>query len=263
MNKINLIGGLPRSGSTLLCALLQQNKSFHATQTSCIPHWFKKNTEIFSDFVFQKYDKANLSPRILNGYEGFVKGFYKKEKIVFDKDRNWIKIFPFFKKIFPKAKLIFIYRNVENVLASIIKQEFKTEEFHTPDINDFLSKDDLINYWLREDNIILSPLIYLKNCIDRGFLKDIVCVEYGELIEKPQETMDKIHSFLKLTKNKYNFDNIEFTNEENDNINNLKFLHTVKKKLEKINHKNYFNKDQKNFIKLKTEYFKKDLNLNV
>lgn len=263
MNKINLIAGLPRSGSTLLCAILQQNKSFHATQTSLLPHWFKKNTEVFSEGIYSRYNRVNLSPRILNGYEGFIKGFYKKEKIVFDKDRNWIKIFPLFKKIFPKAKLIFIYRNVEDVLASIIKQEFKREEYHNPPINNFLSKDGLINYWLQDDNIILSPLFYLKNCKDRGFLKDIIFIEYEELIEKPQKTMEKIHSFLQLPKTTYQFNNISFTNQENNDIDNLKFLHTVKKKLKRIDHKTYFDKEQKNFIKSKIEYFEKKLNLNV
>ena len=263
MNKINLIAGLPRSGSTLLCALLNQKKSFYATQTSLLPHWFKKNTEIFSGGVYNKYNKTNLSKRMLDGYKEFVKGFYKKEKIVFDKDRNWIKVFPLFKKIFPQTKLIFIYRNVEDVLASIIKQEFKSEEYHNPDINDYLTKDSLINYWLQDDNIILSLLFYLKNCKDRGFSKDILCVEYNELVENPQKTMEEIHFFLNIPKNKYQFNNIVYSKNENDDIDNLKFLHAVKNKLKRVQHRNFFNKEQKFFINTKIEYIRKELKLNV
>lgn len=263
MNKINLIAGLPRSGSTLLCALLNQKKSFYATQTSLLPHWFKKNTEIFSSDMYSKYNKVNLSKRMLNGYKEFIKGFYKKEKIVFDKDRNWIKVFPLFKKIFPQTKLIFVYRSIEDILASIIKQEFKSEEYHNPNINDFLSKDSLINYWLQNDNLILSLLFYLKNCRDRGFSKDILYIEYEELVKQPQKTMEKIHSFLNLSKTKYQYNNIIYSKDENDDIDNLKFLHAVKKKLKIVEHRNYFNEEQKIFINSKIEKLKKELKLNV
>ena len=34
MNKFNLIAGMPRSGSTLLCNLLNMNPEVHATATS-------------------------------------------------------------------------------------------------------------------------------------------------------------------------------------------------------------------------------------
>ena len=34
MKKLNLIAGMPRSGSTLLCNLLNMNPEFHATATS-------------------------------------------------------------------------------------------------------------------------------------------------------------------------------------------------------------------------------------
>ena len=59
MKNLHLIAGLPRSGSTLLCNLLNMNSKFHATPTSYVidmlrnekpvyVHWREPNTAYIS-----------------------------------------------------------------------------------------------------------------------------------------------------------------------------------------------------------------------
>ena len=91
--KFNVIGGLPRSGSTLLCNILNQNPKFHASSTSMITpvlntmsNMLSKSTEIKGEL--QK-DRKKTEERMRQLLRGVVEGWYKDYDVVFDKCRGW------------------------------------------------------------------------------------------------------------------------------------------------------------------------------
>ena len=88
--QIHFISGLPRSGSTLLCNILNQNPEFHATSTSGIldivlairNQW--ENLPVFKASP-NKAGKAAVVNSILHNYVSIV-----DRPVYFDKSRGWI-----------------------------------------------------------------------------------------------------------------------------------------------------------------------------
>ena len=119
-NGIHFISGLPRSGSTLLSALLRQNPRIHASMTSPLGSLInalmrqmsqENETAVFVD------DAQRL--RILRACADAFYGDIHPEKLVFDTNRQWTTKLALLATLYPKAKVICCVRNPAWVLDSI------------------------------------------------------------------------------------------------------------------------------------------------
>ena len=112
MRKFYYLGGLPRSGSTLLTNILLQNPKFATTATSSL-----------LDFMLQIRDNWNK----LEGHKVYEDGqdkwgviraimqaYHKTDKeIIFDKNRGWSNHIEFVEKVTgEKVKIIACVRNL-------------------------------------------------------------------------------------------------------------------------------------------------------
>ena len=92
---MHLISGLPRSGSTLLCNLLNMNPKFHATATSPVIDVVNNMRSTFSHNVtFKTHDRPSQFDNMRKGIKGFIDGFYYDKEVVFDKCRGWTNTLP-------------------------------------------------------------------------------------------------------------------------------------------------------------------------
>ena len=118
--KFHFISGLPRSGSTLLAAILNQNPRFRAGMTSpladimgvVIAEASSKN-----DFSFDVSDDQRAAM-----LRGLVENFYAGEAgagVVFDTSRLWCSRMPLLGALFPGAKVIACVRQLSWVLDSM------------------------------------------------------------------------------------------------------------------------------------------------
>ena len=90
MRKLNMISGLPRAGSTLLCNLLNMNSNYHVTPTSAVLDTLKTMRSNFSqDATWKAQDRIGLYEDFKAGMKGFIDGFFANKDIVFDKSRAW------------------------------------------------------------------------------------------------------------------------------------------------------------------------------
>ena len=110
---LHFIAGLPRSGSTLLAAILRQNPAFHAAMSSPVSTLFMAMQSAASrrheESVFiDEQQKIELFRGIFNAY------YHAKhpKKLVFDTNRAWCSKLPALVKIFPDAKFVCCVRNV-------------------------------------------------------------------------------------------------------------------------------------------------------
>src|ERR1035438_339107 len=117
--KIHFISGLPRSGSTLLAALLRQNPAFRASMST--PLW-----EMFTGLL----QKMNFSDgrvpipdehrqRIL---KSLVETYYcdlPPETTVFNTHRGWTVSLPAIAQLFPDARVICCVRSPAWILDSV------------------------------------------------------------------------------------------------------------------------------------------------
>lgn len=229
------ISGLPRSGSTLLSALLRQNPNFYADISTPLQSIIDQTIKIISnsevDSVLTDENKKNFIKHIFDGYYASI-----DRPVVFDTNRSWTSVTPLLKFIFPYTKIICCVRELKWIINSFEKNYAKNVFF---DKNHLVSPDDKLNVSSRCDSmmdpngigLVINPYIYLQEGI--ALNPDmILLVEYDELCQCPHKVMQKIYNFIDKPFYKHDFDNVQYSNAKFDESVGLKDLHTVKRKIE-------------------------------
>src|SRR5258707_2492113 len=119
-NGLHFISGLPRSGSTLLAALLRQNPRFHAGMTSPVGSLYvamlaeTSGRNEFSVFISDHQRRALL--------DGVFTAYYEavhRHKLVFDTNRIWCTQAAGLAQLFPQSRIICCVREVSWIIDSI------------------------------------------------------------------------------------------------------------------------------------------------
>ena len=231
--KIHTIAGLPRSGSTLLCNVLNQNPRFWATTTSPLPTMFtaiggaaSRSIE-YKELINREQDK--YEKLLIDSMKAFVEawcGGFEKE-VVFDKSRAWSSHALSLGKIFPGTKTIVVVRDLRNVFASVEKQHLKN-----PILN------DRGNHIAERVDGMFSPQGLIGACI-KG-VEDLILrnvqsayfVKYENLSANPKMTMQNIYTEIGEPYYEHDFDNVECTAEDPDGHYLNKFPHVGAGKIE-------------------------------
>jgi sulfotransferase len=239
----HFMAGLPRSGSTVLAALLNQHPDIYASPQNDL---LSMLYQIQSNMAGYESYKAGLS---LDSYEAVLNSmannFYShiEKPIIIDKNRgwgtpyNWNNLSGY---VSPDGKVILTLRPILEILASFMKVIENTEKltgYPTYLDQDLWAthyrdkKDAQIENLMRSngeiDRAILSVANLLKNHRDKVFV-----VWFNDLIEAPQETMNGIYDFLGLDRYSHDFDNIEEVDPYDDlAAYNLIGLHDINSKL--------------------------------
>lgn len=117
---IHFISGLPRSGSTLLAALLRQNPRFHAGMTGPVGSLFNamlrevsqgNETAVFID----DRQRAALLRAVFDTFYADI----HRTKLVFDTNRLWTTKLSTLTTLFPGCKMICCVRHVSWIMDSI------------------------------------------------------------------------------------------------------------------------------------------------
>lgn len=236
MRKFNVIAGLPRSGSTLLCNVLNMNSKNHATETSPVLGVLNNIKASFSHEGFAKpVDRLSKMEQIRLSMKGFLDGYYANKEVVFDKNRGWTYNINFIDAVLDNTdtKIIWTYRNPVEIISSIYNAYNKTILLEGSDEinNKIKTLDSFIQTMVGENSIIASPVVALKDVIDRGYSDRLMFVRYNDLIDRTQEVMNQIHDFIGEEHYQYDkndFKDLKQTTVEHDDFYNYKFSHNIK-----------------------------------
>src|ERR1700741_2217341 len=105
--KFHFISGLPRSGSTLLAAILNQNPRFRSGMTSPLADIMgvvMAETSSKNDFSFDVSDEQRVAL-----LRGLVENFYSVQghaQVIFDTSRLWCSRMQLLHTLFPEVKVI-------------------------------------------------------------------------------------------------------------------------------------------------------------
>lgn len=235
MNKIHLIAGLPRAGSTLFCQIINSNPNFHATPTSGVLDMLKGMRSIFSQNpTWRAQNRLEIYENFRQGLNGFLEGYFYDANVVFDKNRGWTNNIMLLDTIRQNqdAKLIWLYRDPAEIISSIEYQYQKTfllenmDESAAPGA--FSTLDRRIGTYASADGIISGPVESLKDALEMGYANRILFIKYYELTNYPKEVMDAVHDFIGEPHYEYDFTKIKQTTYEWDGLYNYKFLHTIR-----------------------------------
>src|SRR5262245_4526288 len=108
----HFITGLPRSGSTLLSAILRQNPRFHAAMTSPVAPIFRAAISAMgADNEFAVFISEDQKRAILRGiFDGYYSEMPERE-VIFDTSRAWAGRMSALRQLFPGCKFICCVRN--------------------------------------------------------------------------------------------------------------------------------------------------------
>lgn len=228
---------MPRSGSTLLCNLLNMNPKFYASATSPVIDVIHNMRSTFShNPTFKTNDRQTQYENMRMGLKGFIDGFYYDKNIVFDKCRGWTSNLALLDTILghTETKVIWTYRNPVDIISSIENQYQKTlllENVDEANGSDFSTISSRVDNFINDGGIVARPVWLLNDAYDMGYSDRILFIKYWDLVNKPQETLNKIHEFIgekQYNYSKKDFTDLKQTTYEFDGLYNFKFPHTIK-----------------------------------
>jgi len=240
------MAGLPRSGSTLLSSILNQNPRFYSGPSSPVLGAMYAVEENFTNNeLYTGYPKPNQVREIIGSIPHH---FYSdvQQPVVFDKNRAWTARVPYIEGyIGQQAKILVPVRRVDEILTSILTMvhrnpfqegqpriNFVDEQLvktNTP-INDY----NRCMYLLNGGGIVYESL----NAIMEGFTQNVRdkmhFVDYNDLVSNPEKIMEDIYDFLGEEYYEHDFDSLSNIHREDDLFTyGLSDMHEVRSELKK------------------------------
>ena len=234
-NGIHFIAGLPRSGSTLLAAILRQNPRFHAGMTSPVGAMYMALEGAMSRrneaAVFIEEDQRR---DVLKGLFGNYYNSIQKERLVFDTNRAWCTKLPALSELFPEARIICCVRDLSWIMDSI-ERLVRRNAFELSGMFGFEPGNTVftrINRIATGDGMIGYALDALKEAFFSEQASKLILVEYQALTRAPQATLDVLYKLLGEPPFAHDLDNVEYAADNFDFALGTRGLHTVRKKVE-------------------------------
>ena len=240
------MAGLPRSGSTLLSTLLNQNPRFYSGPSSpVLATMFNIHDSFLTNELYTGYPKPDQANEIVGSV---IKHWYSdvEEEVIFDKNRAWTARVPFIEGyIKQEAKIIVPVRRVDEILASMLtmihRNPFQEGQPRINFVDEILVKNNIpindenrCNHLLNQGGILWESLNAVKLGVDDGHGDKFHFVDYNDLVTNPQEELNDIYKFLGEESFEHTFDELSNTHRENDlETYGLGDMHEVHSKLEK------------------------------
>ena len=223
-SQLHFLAGLPRSGSTLLAAILNQNPAARVSSTSDLVHILDVLANLWANAHTLSINDPERT-RLVEVMRGVINAEYKDTpRVVIDKSREWPR--PDIMQSMPMVlgrpmKIIATVRDVPDCAASFARIA------DPEDLNSFLVDSSFIQH-------LQGSYVSLQNGY-AAYPEAFLFVEYEDLLADPQAQLDRVHDFLDLPPFAYDFENIDGSTVAEDDaaLWNAPGLHDVQPKLER------------------------------
>lgn len=233
--RFHFISGLPRSGSTLLSALLLQNPRFHAGMTSPVGALFAGMLPQFSagsEFgaVISREQRQRLSRGL---FDNFYADLSSKE-VIFDTNRMWCAKLPALLDLYPDAKVIACVRNVAWIMDSL-ERLYRANPYENTklfgDDNERNTVTSRVETLAQRNRLVGFAWSALKEAYYGEQAKSMLVIEYELLTQAPERVLRLVYDFLGEPWYEHDFDNITYDAPEFDQALGLSGLHRVRRKV--------------------------------
>lgn len=244
-HELILLGGFPRSGSTLIANILAQHPQIYATASSPLQELICNLRKTWSNDLFVisqlDHDYDNLMIRFKNIIKGVCEGWMYSEKfnnftfndqnntfLTIDKNRAWMKHFEFIREVYPNIKMLITIREPIGIVQSIEKAHNKTRLLEYPDQTSADLVTNRISQMLDNKGVIGEPIQWLQNLdFVPNIHNNVYIVRYEDIINDPVVVVNSIIQWLGMPEFVFNPGNIQQVTYENDGIFRFKYPHKI------------------------------------
>lgn len=222
---LHFLSGMPRSGSTVLAAILNQNPLFHVSTTSGLVFALDGLANTWHSAPLLNDTDPNRI-KLAQAMRGLIQGFYKEDTdkpIIIDKSRGWpipVIMAAMTQILKRKPKIIATVRSVPDCMASFVRVA------KPKNVDLFLQSGELTDHLRAAYQSLLAGYQFDKECF--------LFVEYDDLVKDPKTELKRIHKFLGVKPFKYDFNNIDGSSvkEDDEMVHGYTGMHDIKPKLE-------------------------------
>nr|WP_298429100.1 sulfotransferase [Rhodoblastus sp.] len=212
-NGIHFISGLPRSGSTLLAAILRQNPRIHAGMSSPL-------AALFRSLMQGMGPQGELSAMLTQGQRenvllGLFDSYYKdihRTKVVLDTNRLWCSKMAAIVKLFPEARVIVCVRDLAWILDSFERILSKEPLL----VSKMFQPRDAATIYTRVGALAagLGTVGFAWNAVQEAFWGEhadrLLVVDYEALAREPARTIERVYDALGLPAFDHDFENVSY-----------------------------------------------------
>lgn len=236
MKKYHFIAGLPRSGSTLLTSILNQNPKFYSTISNPLARFCK--SVVVESFAGPGYaiecPETKRAKLIKNLIETYHQDY--PQEVCFNTNRGWGLLLPMIDQVLPDSKLICCVRDINWVLDSF-EILFRKNPFT---LSRLFSEQERETVYTRA-NALMSPghtvrFAYdaLKESITGPQKHKIFLVEYETLAKNPEMIMRSLYNFIGEDYYNHDYNNVYCDYDEYDVDAGIQGLHKIRKEVKYI-----------------------------
>jgi sulfotransferase len=232
--KFHYISGLPRSGTTLLSSILNQNPRFHASISGPLARFTRAMIEQSSAMKgYRLQCPVEKRKKIIHG---IFENYYDdpSKDVFFDTNRGWTLLTPFLKDLYPDTKIILCVRDLNWILDSFESLYRKNPYDKNLMIPEEYSSTvySRCDYLMRDDATVGFAYLGLKQAITSAESNMLMIVEYEQLCKNPKGMLTAIYNFIDQPSFQHDFTDVESSYDEFDQELNIKGLHTTRKTVE-------------------------------
>ena len=249
--------GLPRSGSTVLMNILNENPDIYTTGTCPLPFVvdnLRIITSKYPEFIAMDMDVLNNSLKglVTGGINGWFNSLTNKPNVV-SKSRTWVSHLNTLFSIYENPKFIVSLRDLRDVIVSFekLKTKYPFTNKHDEGISfDSLSFNERIEIYITETNSNLGyALSYLNSLLEhiKKYPNNFFIMRYENLGTQPEFMLKKLYEWLELPYFKHDLNNIKKSDYyEHDTVYRSLVTHKIRKSLEPYEPQwqKYFNEEQ-------------------
>jgi len=238
-----LFTGLPRTGSTIVKAILNQNPQIYASKNSPLCNTMWNFPDLLGNNM--SFSASPNMPGLHRIMQNMMPLYYQEKlnnrKIIFDKGFSWgvPANYNMIKRVLGyDPRFLVTTRNFDDVLDSLvrlIKQNPNTNVFCKNMLIDpnLSFKKNVLKHLNQEGHILHLALVGLEN-LQKNHSKDCFFIDYDEFCITPEKILKDFYKFFKLTYFKHNLNNIVDPEREDDSVYGIPNLHEIRPTITKI-----------------------------
>jgi sulfotransferase len=236
IKKIHLISGLPRAGSTLLCALLRQNPRFSAAMTSPVVSLVNallpkiSGGKEFAVFFDDERRRAILRAVFDAYYADLPHG-----QVVFDTNRIWTGKAALLSDLYPDFRIICCVREVGWIIDSI-ERMLRQNPLQLSRVFNFQPGSSVygrVETLMNSDNGLIG-LAWgsLREAWFSEYAKRLIVINYDKLVREPEVVMRRLYEELQEPLFQHDFNHVVYDEPDYDAAVGMPGLHRVREKVE-------------------------------